>query len=152
MKKSIKINKHQLSKIISESIKQALNEDYRIFFFDEIEDLESYNELEHIEPIYILGPNDYNEENDEIIVNGKPMFYASENTNYPFNDNKPREGDLVFETFGGVSLYRRGLNYPTGENFYEHSLIGTIPEIKNFLHKYRKEWIEDYGVDVAEIN
>ena len=154
----MKINEKQLRNIISESIKKVLkesfDEDYRIIFIEDLGSIERYDELSKIFPIYVLGPNDYNKEDNEVIVNGKPSFYASENTNYfadPSGNKTPREGDLVFEVGSSLCLYRKGLNFPTGECGYYDALIGTIPEIKKAFLEFREEYLRDYGVDVANI-
>jgi hypothetical protein len=126
---------------------------YYVLFLENLEDMESLNELEEIKPIYTLKSSDYDAEEDEIKVKGKSEFYASENTNYSYdntNNTTPIAGDLVFEISGNYILYRKGLGGPTAE-VDSNALIGTIDDLVSYLKEFSKEMKSDYNCDIEKL-
>lgn len=139
-------------KNLKEYILEA-KEVYYVLFLENLEDMESLSELEEIKPECTLKSSDYNEDNDEIKVKGKWCFYASENTNYSYDDTDntmPTTGDLVFEVMDNYSLYRKGLGGPTS-NIDSDALIGTMEDLTSYLKEYSKEMKSDYNCDVEKL-
>lgn len=127
-------------------------ETYYICYSNDLESAETLDDvLSEIEPEYVLKSSDYNDEDDEIRVNGSWEFYPSENTNY-YNDksNTPRRGDLVFKLSDVYSLYRPGLNTPSPW-VEDDALVGTREEIENYLLQYSKELSSDYNCDIKKL-
>ena len=139
-------------KNLKEYILEA-KEVYYVLFLENLEDMESLDELEEIKPECTLKSSDYNEDDDEIKVKGKWCFYASENTNYHYDESEnynPSTGDLVFEVMGNYSLYRKGLGGPASE-IDSNALIGTIEDLISYLKEYSKEMKSDYNCDIEKL-
>lgn len=135
----VKLTEQQLNTIITNSIKRILREfngddNYFIVFSDEWDG----NISDTINPCYILKPEDINEQEGEVMVNGKPEFVITENTNFYADRNGVsfcQAGDLVFEVSGEYAFYRPGLNTPT--SFVNaDAIVGTEDEISNYMETY----------------
>ena len=111
---------------------------YFIFFSDSYQNGMNINDIKNkIEPVCTLTEEDINEEQGEVLINGKPKFVTSENTNY-WADNTSnfcQAGDLVFECNNEYAFYRPGLNTPSGF-VYNDALVGTKDEIMDYINKY----------------
>lgn len=157
----IKLTEQQLHSLISESVKRVLNEAdgneiMRGLFGNEnlgqwlrserdkegyfIVDCAEYNGTinDKIEPCYILKPEDIDEEEGEVMINGNPEFVITENTNF-YADNSGSDfcqaGDLVFEYNGEYAFYRKGLNAPCGFTNGD-AIVGTKDEIMDYIEEF----------------
>lgn len=95
---------------------------------------EDETSLSPIEPEYELTENDIDNEEGVFYVNGKECLNIPERNNF---NGDPQPGDLVFDSFDGYSLYRRGINNPTGS---EDCIIGTMDEIRGFD---QSDWLNE---------
>lgn len=157
----IKLTEQQLHSLISESVKRVLNEAdgneiMRGLFGNEnlgqwlrserdkegyfIVDCAEYDGAinNKIEPCYILKPEDIDEEEGEVMINGNPEFVITENTNF-YADNSGsnfcQAGDLVFEYNGEYAFYRKGLNAPCGFTNGD-AIVGTKDEIMDYIEEF----------------
>ena len=157
----VKLTEQQLHSLISESVKRVLNEAdgneiMRGLFGNEnlgqwlrserdkegyfIVDCAEYDGTinNKIEPCYILKPEDIDEEEGEVMINGNPEFVITENTNF-YADNSGsnfcQAGDLVFEYNGEYAFYRKGLNAPCGFTNGD-AIVGTKDEIMDYIEEF----------------
>lgn len=157
----IKLTEQQLHSLISESVKRVLNEAdgneiMRGLFGNEnlgqwlrserdkegyfIVDCAEYDGTinNKIEPCYILKPEDIDEEEGEVMINGNPEFVITENTNF-YADNSGSDfcqaGDLVFEYNGEYAFYRKGLNASCGFTNGD-AIVGTKDEIMDYIEEF----------------
>ena len=166
-KKSFALTENDIKHMVYESVKKLMKEDvngneliknlfsgeklgdtfrrernaqgYFIFFSDSYQNGMNINDIENkIEPVCTLTEEDINEEQGEVLINGKPEFVISENTNYWADNNNSyfcQAGDLVFECNNEYAFYRPGLNVPSG--FIDNdALVGTKDEIMDYINKY----------------
>lgn len=159
-----KLTEQQLHSLISESVKRVLkeadgNKIMRSLFGNEnlgqwlrserdkegyfIVDCAEYNGRinNKIEPCYVLRPEDINEEDGEVIINGKPEFVITENTNFYADDNGSdfcQAGDLVFQYNAEYAFYRKGLNAPCGF-VHGDAIVGTKDEIMDYIEEFFDE-------------
>lgn len=163
----IKLTESQLNKLITESVKRVLNEadgnqimrdlfggdnlgswlrgerdkeGYFVVFCDDYQG--QITDENKIEPCYVLRPEDINEEEGEVMINGNPEFVITENTNYYADNNGYnfcQPGDLVFEVNGEYAFYRPGLNAAAGFT-NANAIVGTKDEIMDYIQEYSEEF------------
>lgn len=113
-------------------------------------------DMEEIEPIYVLKAEDVDEEEGEVYVNGKEVFFIDENSNYYADEEGSsfcQPGDLIFEVLGDYIFYRPGINCIAGSaNYANDFLIGTPEEIENFKAEYGDEIMKDLGENTINMN
>lgn len=119
--------------------KQQLQEEFdnnSKFFLCDIDDPDN---LQPINPIYVLRPEDIDEEEGIVYMNGVEINYISENTNFYEDENGSdfcQPGDLVFEFNNEYAFYRKGLNECTGFVNY-NAVVGTTQEVHSFIASYQ---------------
>lgn len=119
--------------------KQQLQEEFDSnskFFLCDIDDPDN---LQPINPIYVLRPEDIDEEEEIVYMNGVEIDYISENTNFYEDENGSyfcQPGDLVFEFNNEYAFYRKGLNECTGFVNY-NAVVGTTQEVRSFIATYQ---------------
>jgi hypothetical protein len=134
------------------------NEKYYSLFFEDFVDLNKNQKIDdilsEIKPECTLkSDKDYNDNNQEIKVNGKWVDFFSENVNfYKENQGKniPMKGDLVFEVLDQYAVYRQGLGIPTGL-VDSNCSIGTREELVNYLIEFKKDFEKDYNIDIDNL-
>lgn len=169
-KKSFQITESDIKQMVFETVKRLIKEDvdgnqimknlfggeklgdtfrkernamgYFIFFSEDYQPGMNINDInQKIEPVCTLTEEDINPEQNEVLINGKPVSVITENTNFYGEDNGNgfcQAGDLVFECNGEYAFYRPNLNIPT--SFTDNNaMAGTKDEIMTFINDYLKQ-------------
>ena len=94
-----------------------------------------------ISPVYVLKQEDIDMDNSTVYINGKEVYYATENSNF-YDDCQP--GDLVFDTGSNYTFYRPGIGEVANcDSTYNDSVLGTAKEILKFKKEYNNELYEN---------
>jgi len=102
--------------------------------------------IDMTEPVYQLTEGDIDEENSEVMVNGKAAFVITEYCNF---DGFPMAGDYVFESFGEYGFYR--IDGEFGVTGFDSIVIGTREDIFSWVGEYSEELVSDYELNPEDI-